>query len=68
MFGYLEEEMLKLQVNDIHPEEVLEKVLAEFDTMKRVKKNWALNIPCLRKNGSIFYANISETSIVMQMV
>ena len=68
MFGYLEEEMLKLQVNDIHPEESLKKVLAEFDTMKRVKKNWALNIPCLRKNGSIFYANISETSIVVDGV
>ena len=68
MFGYLEEEMLKLQVKDIHPEESLKKVLAEFDALKRVKKNWALNIPCLRKNGSIFYANISETSIVVDGV
>ncbi|MDD4355680.1 MAG: PAS domain S-box protein [Smithellaceae bacterium] len=68
MFGYLEEEMLQLQVKDIHPEESLKEILAEFDAIKRGKKTLALNIPCLRKNGSIFYANISEASIVLDGV
>jgi len=68
MFGYLEKEILQLGVQDIHPEEFLKEVLAEFDALKRGKKNWALNIPCLRKNGSIFYANISKASIVVEGV
>ena len=68
MFGYLEEEILQLGVHDIHPEESLKEVLAEFDAMKRGKKTWALNIPCRRKDGSIFYANISMASIVLEGV
>ncbi len=68
MFGYLEEEMLQLGVHDIHPDESLKEVLAEFDAMKRLKKNWALNILCRRKDGSIFYANISMTSVVLEGV
>ncbi|PKN86776.1 MAG: hypothetical protein CVU51_06595 [Deltaproteobacteria bacterium HGW-Deltaproteobacteria-1] len=68
MFGYLEEEILQLGVHDIHPEESLKEVLAEFDALKRGKKNWALNIPCRRKNGSIFYVNISTAPIVIEGV
>ncbi|MCE5206802.1 MAG: PAS domain S-box protein [Chloroflexi bacterium] len=68
IFGYQEEEILQLDVKDIHPDDSLKKVLAEFDAMKRVKRNWALNIPCMRKNGSIFYANISMASVVVDSV
>jgi hypothetical protein len=60
-----EEEILKLGVEDIHPQESLERVLAEFDALARGKKVSALNIPCLRKDGSIFYANISSTSMTL---
>jgi PAS domain S-box-containing protein len=68
MFGYMEEEMLKLGVHDIHPEESLKEVLADFDALKRDKQTWALNIPCRRKDGSIFYANISMTSVFLEGV
>ena len=65
MFGYSEKEILKLRVDDIHPEEALEYVLSEFDAMSGAEKKWALDIPCLRKGGSIFYVNISTTPILL---
>ena len=65
MFGYTEGEMLQLSVEDIHPKASLEHVLAEFDAQARGKKTWAINIPCLRRDGSVFYANISNTSLVL---
>ncbi|MDM7918958.1 MAG: PAS domain-containing protein, partial [Methanosarcina sp.] len=68
MFGYQEKELLQLGVHNIHPEESLNEVFAEFDAMKLGKKTWAVNIPCMRKNGSIFYANISMTPIVIDGV
>jgi len=65
MFGYKEEEVLHLAVEDIHPKEYLEHVMAEFDALARCEKTCALNIPCLHKDGSLFYTNISTTSIVV---
>jgi len=65
MFGYTKEEMLQFGVKDIHPKGLLEYVLAEFDALARGEKTWTINIPCLRKDGSIFYANISKTSMVL---
>jgi PAS domain S-box-containing protein len=65
MFGYKEEEVLQLGVEDIHPKESLKHVMAEFDALARGEKTCALNIPCLHKDGSLFYTNISTASIVV---
>ncbi|MEN6622817.1 MAG: PAS domain S-box protein, partial [Smithella sp.] len=65
MFRCTEEEILQLGVDDIHPKEYLERVLAEFYALARGEKPYVLNIPCLRKDGSFFYANISVASIVL---
>ena len=61
MFGYTEEEMLRLGVADIHPKESLGHVVAEFEAMARGEKILVPNLPCLRKDGTVFYANISTT-------
>jgi PAS domain S-box-containing protein len=68
MFGYTEEEILRLGVEDIHPKNSLEQVIAEFNAMERGEKMWALKIPCLRRDGSIFYANISNAAVVLDSV
>jgi PAS domain S-box-containing protein len=68
MFKYTEEEILKLGVEDIHPKDSLSHVMAEFDVLVRGEKTCALDIPCLRKDGSLFYANINITSIVLNAV
>ena len=65
MFGYTEEELVRLGVADIHPKESLDHVLAEFEAQARGKKTLASELPCLRKDGTLFYANVSATPIVL---
>ncbi len=66
MFGYTEDELLRLGVEDIHPQESLEHVLAEFEAQVRGEKTLAPDLPCLRKDGTLFYANISGISVVIK--
>ncbi len=68
MFGYTEEEILRLSVEDVHPKDSLEHVIDEFNALERGEKTWALKIPCLRKDGSIFYANISNAVVTLDGV
>ena len=65
MLGYTREELETLSVSDIHPEEALEHVISEFKAQAREGKTPAPNIPCLRKDGTIFYANVSATQAVI---
>ncbi|MEE4356799.1 MAG: PAS domain S-box protein, partial [Desulfococcaceae bacterium] len=63
MFAYTEEEMLNLRLEDLHPKKDLPYIISEFEKQARKKKLLAENIPCLRKDGSIFYADINTTSL-----
>ena len=65
MLGYTEEEFTGLGVTDIHPKESLDHVLAEFDAQVRDGRPLALNIPCLRKDGSVVFADVQATSAVI---
>ena len=65
MFGYTAEELTRLTVNDIHPKEHLRYVSDRFEALMRGEVAFTQNIPCLRKNGTIFYADISATRIVI---
>ena len=65
MFGYTEAELLRLRVADIHPKESLDHVIAEFEAMARGEKTMAPDIPCLRKDGTLFYVNISGVVMVL---
>ncbi|MFH2142597.1 MAG: PAS domain S-box protein [Bacteroidota bacterium] len=65
MFNYSNEEIIGLGVNDIHPKESLNLVLAEFDAQAKGAKTLAHDLPCLRKDGTIFYADINTTPIVL---
>ncbi|MBI5022512.1 MAG: PAS domain S-box protein [Ignavibacteriales bacterium] len=60
MLRYSNEEILKLKVADIHPPESLEHVVSEFDRQARGEITSVLNIPVIRKDGSIFYADINS--------
>ncbi len=59
MLGFSEEELTQMSVEDIHPEEALERVLEEFNAQARGEKTLAENLPCLRKDGTIIYTNIN---------
>jgi PAS domain S-box-containing protein len=65
MFGYTKEEFMRLGVADIHPKESLDHVLSEFEAQGRGEKTMAPELPCLRKDGTLFYADISAALIVL---
>jgi two-component sensor histidine kinase len=54
-----------LGVGDIHPKESLDYVISEFMAQARGEKIIAENLPVLRKDKSIFYADVSSTRILI---
>jgi PAS domain S-box/PAS domain S-box/PAS domain S-box/uncharacterized domain HDIG len=65
MLGYTEKELVTMGISAIHPKEDLQSVLAVFQDKVREINPLATDIPCLRKNGTIFYADINMTNIVI---
>ncbi len=65
MLGYNLDEIKKLGVMEIHPKEDLPFVLEQFGKLSRNEIILAENIPMKRKDGSIFYADISSTPITL---
>ena len=61
MLGYTKEEIENLTINDIHPPEDISRVLDEFKKQAKGEKVLAERLPVLRKDGSIFYADISSS-------
>ncbi|HEY8995246.1 MAG TPA: PAS domain S-box protein [Lacunisphaera sp.] len=59
MFGYTEEEIRTRYVQDLHPPEARSRVLADFEAQARGEKILAEDIPCSRRDGSIFHADIN---------
>ncbi|MDD8012551.1 MAG: histidine kinase dimerization/phosphoacceptor domain -containing protein [Acidobacteriota bacterium] len=65
MLGYTEEELLRLGVTDIHPKESLERVLCEFAAPSRGEAALSPDLPCLRKDGTLIYADISHSTMII---
>lgn len=66
MLGFTEEELKMIGVDDIHPKDKLKYVISEFEAQAKGQKTLAENIPCLKKDGAIFYADINTTSISIE--
>ena len=66
MLGYAEHELTGLSVFDIHPPESLEHTVNEFEAQARGEKKLASDIACLRKDGSIVYADINTASVELE--
>jgi PAS domain S-box-containing protein len=66
MLGYTQEEILKLGVEDIHPEDKLEFIISEFNAQAKGEKTLIINIPCLKKNREVFYADINASPIIIK--
>jgi PAS domain S-box-containing protein len=64
MFGYTEAEFLTKGVGDIHPTEHLSMVVGHFVAQAEGREVIAESLPCLHKNGTVFYADIGANSIV----
>ncbi|MHB1375990.1 MAG: PAS domain S-box protein [Candidatus Humimicrobiaceae bacterium] len=65
MFGYSEKELKTMDITAIHPKEALQSILAKFQNLTCGIYSPATNIPCLRKDGTIFYADINNTNIII---
>ncbi|NIO86189.1 MAG: PAS domain S-box protein [Candidatus Aminicenantes bacterium] len=65
MLGYCEDELRKMGVEDIHPKDKLEDIIADFEARTRGEKTFTENIPCLKKDGTIIYVDISGTTTVI---
>ncbi len=66
MLGYTEEEMKKLSVPDIHPKEALEHVISEFEAQAMGEKTLAVDLPFLRKDRSVFYADVNTVKVELE--
>ncbi|MGD0573117.1 MAG: PAS domain S-box protein [Sedimentisphaerales bacterium] len=65
MFGYTAEQFQHITVHDMHPKEYMPSVLARFEILAQGEKTHAHNAPCLRKDGTVFYANINSTRVII---
>ena len=65
MLGYSEQEMKRLGVQDIHPAESLEHVRGEFEAQALGKRPLPVELPCRRKDGSVIYANIAGSGMIL---
>ncbi len=58
MFEYSEQEMTRMSIKDLHPPESQANIISEFESHAQGNRPPSVDIPCLRKNGTVFYANI----------
>ncbi len=65
MLGHDKEAIRKMGVLDIHPKESLDHVIDEFMAQANGEKTLAQDIPCLKKDGTILYADINTQPLVM---
>lgn len=66
MLGYSEEELLSASVRDIHPPEEVTDDLQRFEQVAQGQRFLNENRPVLRKDGSVFYADISGHLVVYE--
>ena len=65
MLGYTKEEIESLTIYDIHPPKDISHVLDEFEKQGKGEKALAEDLPVLRKDGSIFYADIGASLAII---
>lgn len=63
MLGYSRDEIQQLGVTDIHPREDLPFVMGHFEKLAGGQKTTSEDIPMKRKDGGVFFADITATPI-----
>ncbi len=66
MLGYSEDELKRLGVNDIHPPDSLQMVSEAFEGLVKGNISSPVEVPCLKKDGSIIYADINSNQIMIK--
>ncbi|MCX5800131.1 MAG: PAS domain S-box protein [Candidatus Eisenbacteria bacterium] len=65
MLGYTEEELMRLGVDDIHPEEDVPFIIEQFERQAKGGIGIAAGVPVKRKDGSVFYADVNASRITL---
>jgi PAS domain S-box-containing protein len=66
MLGYDIEEIGHIGCMDIHTEESLRCIIDRFERMVRGEISVAENIPVKRKDGSVFYADVNTSPVIIE--
>lgn len=65
LLGYTEEELLQRFVSDLHPPDMLALALRDLEDVAAGKKALAADVPCVKKGGAVFYADITAAAITL---
>ncbi len=65
MLGHPPEEIPRLSVQDVHRAEDLPRVLEAFEALRAGRIAYATDVPVLRKDGSVFLAEVSAEPILI---
>jgi diguanylate cyclase (GGDEF)-like protein/PAS domain S-box-containing protein len=65
MLGYTKNELLKLSVSDIHPDESLPYVTDQFEKLVKEEIYIAYNTPVKKKDGTVFFADVNSSPITL---
>ena len=66
LFGYSEKTCLKLNIKNLHPEDVYKDIYSKIYDTKKVKNIYLRDVECIKRNKTIFYADIRYTKISFQ--
>ncbi len=58
LYGYTQDEALHLGVEQLHPPETISRVVGVFERQSRGEQIVEKDIACLRKDGSVFFADV----------
>ena len=65
ILGYTEKEFEQMTLFDIHPKDKLEFAVSQFETMAKGGKILTSDVPCCRKDGTVIFADIKGTKILV---
>ena len=65
MLGYNLEEVKRLTVKDVHPKDAFADVIKQFEKQIRKEITLAPELPVKRKDGSIFFADVSARPVTV---
>ncbi len=65
MLGYTPEELVTLDLSDIHPTAALPRIIEQMRRQSRGELERADDVPVKRKDGSVFFADVSGGSVVI---
>lgn len=65
MLGYSHEQLIQLQFDDIHPADTLADVHEKIEQQIRGESSLAADLPVLRSDGSVFYADINSAPLTL---